>query len=124
MSKIVDFAKEASYVNLVPAGSYAAGTQTPAGVDIRDYQGIVAVVVDAKTGGTGTLDVKIQDSADNTTFADLSPAVSIATISTVASVQAVAVDTRLARRYIRAYAVIGTGPQLFAVYAAGQKQII
>ena len=124
MSKIVDFTKEASYVNLVPAGSYAAGTQTPAGVDIRDYQGILAVVVELKTGATGTLDVKVQDSADNITFADISPVVSIATMSTVASVQAIAVDTRLARRYIRAYAVITTGPSLFAVYAVGAKQFI
>ena len=76
-------------------------------------------------GGTGpALDAKIQDSADNSTFTDVSGKVFTQVIS--ASIQSLAIDTRAVKRYIRAVLTItGTSPTFgLAVTAVGQKQIM
>lgn len=53
-------------LNLFPTAARTA-TANGTGVDLQQYSGDVAVVLDsaAGTGTTPTLDVKLQDSADN-----------------------------------------------------------
>ena len=113
------------------AASLAAGTYTAdaegAGMDLQGYQGVSKVVLNSGAGGgtTPTLDAKIQDSADNSTFADI-PGKVFTQTGTAASIQSLAIDTRAVKRYIRADLTInGTSPTFgLAVTAVGQKQIM
>lgn len=97
------------------------------GVDIRDYVGKLKIILDAAagTGTTPTLDVKLQESADNTTFNDIAGAV-FTQVITAASLQSIGVSVDPAKRYIRAVATIagGTPSFSFSVNAVGQKQVI
>ena len=113
------------------AASLAAGTYTAdaagAGMDLQGYQGGLKVVLNSGAGGgtTPTLDAKIQDSADNSAFADI-PGKVFTQIGTAASIQFLGIDTRTIKRYIRAVLTItGTSPTFgLAVTAVGQKQIM
>lgn len=97
----------------------AARTATVNGVslDTRDYEGdILALLHSAPGGGTSpTLDVKIQDSADDATFADVT-GYTFSQITTMASAQKLTVDKRNVRRYVRMAATItGTSPTFTCV---------
>jgi len=124
--KIIDVHGELLASNLI-AGTYTADANG-AGADLQGYQGVLKIVLDSGAGGgtTPTLDVKIQDSADNSTFADVSGKVFTQVTGASASIQSLAIDTRAVRRYIRAVLTIaGTTPTFgLAVVAVGQKQIM
>ena len=114
--------------NELLASSLAAGTYTTSGngigIDLRGYQGILKVVLDSGAG-TGTLNVKIQDSDNNSSFADIAGK-AFAQVTTAASLQSLKIDTRAVKRYIRAVLTIGGSTPTFglAVMAVGQKQIM
>jgi len=124
--KIIDVHGELLASNLI-AGTYTADANG-AGADLQGYQGVLKIVLDSGAGGgtTPTLDVKIQDSADNSTFADVLGKVFTQVTGASASIQSLAIDTRAVRRYIRAVLVIaGTSPTFgLAVAVIGQKQIM
>lgn len=116
----------------VLANLFGAATRTVTGngtgIDMKDFVGQAAVVLDsaAGTGTTPTLDVKIQDSDDNATFADVSPAVAFAQVTSAGvSVQRIGINTDSLRRFIRAVATIGgTTPSfVFSVNLVGRKQV-
>jgi len=69
--KIIDVHGELLASNLI-AGTYTADANG-AGADLQGYQGVLKIVLDSGAGGgtTPTLDVKIQDSADNISFTDI-----------------------------------------------------
>ena len=122
--KIIDVHGELLASNLI-AGTYTADANG-AGADLQGYQGVLKVILSSGDGGgTGpTLDAKIQDSADNSTFTDVSG--KVFTQVTSASIQSLAIDTRAVKRYIRAVLTItGTSPTFgLAVITVGQKQIM
>ena len=93
---------------------------------MQGYVGSLKLVLDsaAGTGTSPTLDVKVQDSADDTTFADIS-GLTFAQVINAASLQSLGVDTRAVRRYIRGVSTItGTTPSFTcALVAVGQKQV-
>jgi len=124
--KIIDVHGELLASNLI-AGTYTADANG-AGADLQGYQGVLKIVLDSGAGGgtTPTLDVKIQDSADNSTFADVLGKVFTQVTGASASIQSLAIDTRAVKRYIRAALTItGTGATFgLAVVVAGQKQIM
>jgi len=124
--KIIDVHGELLASNLI-AGTYTADANG-AGADLQGYQGVLKIVLDSGAGGgtTPTLDVKIQDSADNSTFADVLGKVFTQVTDASASIQSLAIDTRAVKRYIRAALTItGTGATFgLAVVAVGQKQIM
>ena len=111
-------------LNLFPTAARTA-TANGTGVDLQQYSGDVAVVLDsaAGTGTSPTLDVKLQDSADNSTFADITGATFTQVIN-AASQQKIVVNKDAARRYVRAVATIGgTSPSFtFSVNAVGVKK--
>ena len=123
--KIIDVHNELLASNLI-AGTYTVNADG-AGVDLQDYQGVLKVILNSGAGGgtTPTLDAKIQDSADNSAFADI-PGKVFTQVTGVASIQFLGIDTRAVRRYIRvALTIGGTSPTFgFAVTAVGQKQIM
>jgi hypothetical protein len=116
-------------IALVPMSDITAGADGT-GVDLQDFVGEAAFFVSAKNvaGTNPTLDVKLQDSADNSSFAD---------VTGLAFTQVTAANTKAAvfhrlnvnvdglRRYVRAVTAIGgtSSPQfLVACYGLGVKK--
>lgn len=102
-------------------------TANGTGVDLKDFIGQAALILDsaAGTGTTPTLDLKLQDSDDNSTFADVSPAVAFVQVVAGASQQRVGVDCDALRRYVRIVSTIGgTTPSFtYSVNMVGRKQV-
>ena len=123
--KIIDVHGEL-LVSSLAAGTYVA-SGNGAGIDLQGYQGVLKIVLDSGAGGgtTPTLDVKIQDSTDNSSFTDVVNK-AFAQVGAGASLQSLGIDTRGVKRYIRAVLTItGTSPTFgLAVVATGQKQIM
>lgn len=112
----------AATVETMAAAQSAAATFNGPGVDLLPYDGPVLVVQNGGAG-TGTLDGKIQDSADNVTFADV-PGLTFAQKGTAAGTLSLAFQTRAVRRFVRYVGTVGTGPQLVAVQLAGFRKIV
>lgn len=78
------------------------------GRDFSLYQG--KLIVSLATGGssetTGVLAVKLQDSTNNSAWADVSGG-AFTNTTNAASIQQVSIDTRAVNRYLRAVATIG-----------------
>lgn len=98
----------------------AAATGT--GVDLKDYEGPVVIVQNHGTS-TGTLDGKIQDSANNSSFADVTGAV-FTQETTTAGVQSLVLQSKQVRRYIKYVGTVGTGPQVVGVTMTGVKKSV
>lgn len=121
----MDAQNRLSSVNLGLAPGAKTSTATGAAVDIRDYHGRVKVIQDvgAVSGTDPTLDGKIQDSADGSTdWQDVAGA-TFTQVTASTNHQAIGVDTRKARRYIRYVGTIGGTTPSFTmdVVLAGEK---
>ena len=96
-------------------------------VDLQQYNegAKVMVEVGAVTGTAPTLDGKVQDSADNVSFADVS-GLAFTQVTTSNNSQSIAVDTRAVRRHIRYVGAIGgTTPSFtMAVQVIGKKKLL
>lgn len=114
--------------SLLPASRTANANGS--GVDLTGYIGNVMAVIHCDAAGAGTnstADFKIQDSADNSTFADVSPAIAATQVTTVASVQMLRIDPRTVRRYIRVvFTIGGTASPAFpcAALIVGRKALV
>lgn len=117
---LFNFAGLATTVSLLPAASNAS-TVTGTGVDLLDYNSPV-IVVQNHGVSTGTLDGKIQDSADNSTFADVA-GLTFSQSTTTADVKTLTINPNAVRRYIRYVGTIVTGPQVVSVSLSGVKRI-
>lgn len=110
---------------LAPARKTASENGT--GIDMQQYVGDVKVILSSSAGGgtSPTLDVKLQDSDDNSTFADISGA-TFTQVTATASTQAITLNIDAAKRYIRAVTTIGgTSPTFdMALVAVGVKQVL
>src|SRR3989304_6036473 len=100
--RLIDLHNELTAIEILPPAARTA-TANGGGVDLQGYVGSLKLILDsaAGTGTTPTMDVKIQDSADNTTFADVS-GLTFTQVVGAASLQSLGVDTRAVKRYIRA----------------------
>jgi hypothetical protein len=117
---------------LAPTASRNAALNGTA-VDLKDYDGDVALVLDVASGGTSTCTVTLQDSADNSSFANVSAeftrdgalqapgTVSFAQVSTTASKQVIVVSKDGLRRYVKAVSVEG-GTHVYSVNGLGVKK--
>ena len=110
-----------------PGAAKTATYNSANSIDLRGYAGeyIVIQEVGAVSGTTPTLDGKIQDSADNSSFADVT-GYTFTQVTAANSNQQLNVDTRKVRRYIRYVATIGgTTPSFtMAVIGIGQKATV
>ena len=99
----------------IPPGSYAAAV-TGTGIDLKDCfgKGMARLIAQATTGNT--MGAKLQDSADNSSFADVS-GFAFTDFSTAAQNQTLVLDKGKFRRYVRALSTTtgGVGPYQFAV---------
>jgi len=104
-----------------PTAARTATGQT-SGIDLKDYDGDVVFLLDsaAGTGTSPTLDVTIEDSADDSSFAAVTDA-AFTQVTGTASAQKLVVNKDSARRYVRVkYTVGGTTPSFtFSVNAIG-----
>ena len=97
--------------SLLPALARTA-TANGSGVDLQgsnDAEGEAVVILDCAAAGAGTTptyNVKIQDSADNSTFADVTGA-TFTQVTSTASQQKLTINANDVQRYIRAVATIG-----------------
>jgi hypothetical protein len=111
-----------SVLPLIPASNQASSTNSP-GQDTRGFIGMFLAVLSV-AAGTGTLAVKIQDSADNAAFADCVPPLNFTGITTVASEQVLQVPSGQYRRYLRGATTIVTGPYNgISLHLIGLKQV-
>lgn len=118
-----NFPGNATTVVMLAAASCAnTAAATGSGVDLRDYEGPVLIVQNHGTS-TGTLDGKIQDSADNSSFADVS-GLTFTQSTTTADIQALVVQSKHVRRYIKYVGTVGTGPQVVGVSLSGVKKSV
>ncbi|MGA0100315.1 MAG: hypothetical protein ACO3LM_12645 [Steroidobacteraceae bacterium] len=104
-----------------PTAARTATGQT-SGIDLQTYDGDVVFLLDsaAGTGTSPTLDVTIEDSADNSSFAAITGA-AFTQVTGTASAQKLVVNKDSARRYVRVkYTIGGTSPSFtFSVNAVG-----
>lgn len=112
-------AGRAEVLDLAP-NDVVAATGNETGVDLLNYEGSMICVLDAEAGGSGiTYAVKLQDSADNSSFSDLSGAAFDTTSANAASVQKIAVDIDNCKRYVRAVITVAGGTGAGAVSVKG-----
>lgn len=121
---LFNFAGGSTGVNVIAAVSAAnTAAATSAAVDLIDYDGPVLVVQNHGTG-TGTLDGKIQDSADGSTdWQDVS-GLTFTQVTTTANTQKIAFNAKSVRRYVRYVGTIVTGPHLIGVTLVGHKKLV
>jgi hypothetical protein len=106
-------------LDLVP-NDVSTTTANSTGVDLLPYEGKMLCTLDAEAGGSGiTYAVKLQDSADNSSFDDLSGVNFSTTGANAASVQKLAVNIDDARRYVRAVITVAGGTGAGAVSVKG-----
>ena len=118
-----NFPGNATTVVLLAAASCAnTAAATGTGVDLKDYEGAILITQNHGTS-TGTLDGKIQDSADNSSFTDVS-GLTFAQSTTTADVQGLVVQSKQVRRYIKYVGTVGTGPQVVGVSMVGVKKSV
>lgn len=118
-----NFPGNSTTVALLAAASCAnTAAATGTGVDLVDYEGPV-VIVQNHGVSTGTLDGKIQDSADNTNFNDVTGAV-FTQSTTTADIKSIALQSKQVRRYIRYLGTVVTGPQVVGVSMTGVKKSV
>lgn len=107
-------------LNAVSAANTAAATSS--GVDLQGYVGEVSVTV--QTGAiTGTLDGKIQDSADNSSFADVT-GMTLAQVTSANKIDTFVIPVNSVRRYIKYVGTVVTGPVLISVTMHGKKHYL
>ena len=94
-------------IDLIPMASITA-TGNGTGVDVSQFVGSIAVSLAAKnTAGTSpTLDVKLQESDDDSTYTDITGA-TFTQVTATDSFQKIGVDVRQTRGYLRYVGTIG-----------------
>ena len=102
-----------------------AADSNETGVDLQDYEGDITLILDAEAGGSGvTYAVKVQDSSDNSTFADISGAAFTTTTANTALVESLTINTDEIKRYARVVIdVTGSSPSgAVSVVGLGRKK--
>lgn len=114
-------------VTAVLAPARKTASENGSAIDLQQYVGDYKVVLSTSAGGgtSPTLDVKLQDSDDASTFADISGAAFTQVTSAAASTQSVDLNADAVKRYIRAVTTItGTSPTFdMALVGVGVKQV-
>jgi len=113
---------------VLAAAARRTSTLTGTGIDVLDYEGVALVVLNASagTGTSPTLDVKLQHSDDDSTYADVTDGAftQVTDVAGSAGVQVKRINVSDLKRYVRAIGTIaGTTPSFdFAVEFVGIKK--
>ncbi len=100
----------------IVADNHAAGTHNGTGIDRKGFEEALIVVNSGVNGSSGTVDIKVQESSDNSTFTDISGAAfTQITESNDNNVYAGRLNLDPISRYIRVVAVVATAACDFGV---------
>lgn len=107
------------------AQSLTAAAYNLNGVDLTKYEGGMAFIISAGgISGGATVDFKLQDSADNSSFADLATPIAI-TQMTASGLTILSFRVRqIVRRYLRGVLTVGTATTVVGVFFVGQKRVL
>jgi len=97
-------------IDLANADTYGSGASTESGVDISGLTGQILIVLSTTNaaGSSPTLDVKIQESADNSTWSDITGAAfDQVTTSNDDDQFSLTISADAASQYIRAHLTVG-----------------
>lgn len=111
-------------VELIPVDTIAADANE-ASVDLQDYIGRGRITLQAANlaGTNPTMDVKLQDSPDDSTFTDITGAAFVQVTDAAAAFESIYIDTRLVERHVRAVEDIGgTSSPTFEMACVGTFQ--
>lgn len=96
---------------VLAAAARRTSTLTGTGIDVLHYEGVALAVLNASagTGTNPTLDVKLQHSDDNSTFADVTGATftQVTNDAGSAGVQVMRINVSDLKRYLRVIGTIG-----------------
>lgn len=124
MSAISDISGSGVAVSIDPVATVTS-TSTGSGIDIRDFIGNIEIILDCSqgTGTSPTFDGKIQSSADDSTYADVSGATFDQVTDSAASYQSLVINADATARYIRFVGTVaGTTPSFsYSVTGYGTK---
>lgn len=110
--------EQAVTVSAASTDSIDFGQANPnVGLDDRSNM-VITVDESAAAVGAATVTFSVQDSADNSTFADVAVTAAIAKATLVAGYQHVITMPTKLRRYCRVYYTIGTGPLTAGKFSA------
>lgn len=127
MTHLLNALAQAVGLVLAPAAQRTT-TLTGTGIDVLDYEGVALAVLNASagTGTTPTLDVKLQHSDDDSTYADVTGGAftQVTDVAGTAGVQVMKVNVSDLKRYVRVIGTIaGTTPSFeFGVEFIGIKK--
>lgn len=124
ISDILDQNDDASSGFGLGAQSKAAATYNLASFDTTKYEGGFGFIVSCGSiSGGATVDFKLQDSADNSSFADVSPSIAITQI-TASGIRKLDARTRQVRQYVRGVVTVAVATTVVGVIFTGQKRAL
>ena len=108
------------------ANDVVTATGTGSAVDLLDYEGDIAVILDAEAGGAGiTYAVKLTESdASGGAYTDVTGGAFTTTTANTALVEKISVNTDGTKRFVKASVTVagGTGAGAVSVVALGSKK--
>ena len=107
------------------ANDVVASTANGSGVDLQGYEGEAAFILSVEAGGSGiTYAVHLEESADNSTFTDITNGSFTTTSANTAAFEQIALNVSDLKRYVRAVTTVagGTGAGALNVTAYASKK--
>ena len=107
------------------ANDVVASTANGSGVDLQGYEGEAAFILSVEAGGSGiTFAVHLEESADNSTFTDITNGSFTTTSANTAAFEQIALNVSDLKRYVRAVTTVagGTGAGALNVTAYASKK--
>ena len=121
---IQNLGSKGTAVDILP-NDVLASTANGSGVDLQGYEGDAAFIFSAEAGGSGvTYAMKIQESADNSSWSDATGGGFTTTSANTAAFEQIALNISDLKRYVRAASTVagGTGTGAVNVTAYASKK--
>ena len=121
---IQNLGSKGTAVDILP-NDVLASTGNGSGVDLQGYEGDAAFIFSAEAGGSGvTVAMKIQESADNSSWSDATGGGFTTTSANTAAFEQIALNVSDLKRYVRAASTVagGTGTGAVNVTAYASKK--
>ena len=121
---IQNLGSKGTAVDILP-NDVLASTANGSGVDLKGYEGSAAFVLSSEAmGASVTLAVKLQESANDSDWSDVSSGAFTTTAANTAAFEQIALNVSDLKRYVRAAAVVagGTGTGAVNVPAYASKK--
>ena len=121
---IQNLGSKGTAVDILP-NDVLASTANGSGVDLQGYEGSAAFVLSSEAmGASVTLAVKLQESADNSSWADVTDGAFTTTAANTAAFEQIALNVSDLKRYVRTNSTVagGTGTGAVNVTAYASKK--